>query len=103
MTEISIKVNHIVATSIENLTLDKLTLPSKHVLYIYYLLCFRKNQVKLQTLFNFGSENNAIIPVYAKKLGLYTYKTYVGAQKIAVSSLATYGMVISGVSNLRSA
>ena len=34
-------------------------------------------------------------PAYAKKLGLWTRKTYVGAQKIDGSLLATYGMVIA--------
>lgn len=40
------------------------------VLYIYYLLCFQKdNKYKLQTLINFGSKINAITPVYTAKLG----------------------------------
>ena len=35
-------------------------------------------------------------PAYAKKLGLKTRKTNVGAQKIDGSALETFGMVIAG-------
>ena len=42
-----------------------------------------------------GSEVNAMSPVYAKRLGLKTRKTNVGAQKIDGSALETFGMVIA--------
>ena len=42
-----------------------------------------------------GSEVNAISPAYAKRLGLKTRKTNVGAQKIDGSALETFGMVIA--------
>ena len=42
-----------------------------------------------------GSKVNAMSPTYAKKLGLKTWKTNVGAQKIDGSALATFGMVIA--------
>ena len=34
-------------------------------------------------------------PAYAKKLGLKTQKTYIGAQKIDSSALETFEMVIA--------
>ena len=42
-----------------------------------------------------GSKVNAISPAYAKRLGLKTWKTNVGAQKIDASALETFGMVIA--------
>ena len=42
-----------------------------------------------------GSKINAISPAYAKKLGLKTRKTNVGAQKTHGSALKTFGMVIA--------
>ena len=42
-----------------------------------------------------GSKVNIISPVYFKKLGLKTWKTNVGAQKIDSSILKTFGMVIA--------
>ena len=42
-----------------------------------------------------GSEVNVISPAYAERLGLKTWKTNVGAQKIDCSALETFGMVIA--------
>ena len=42
-----------------------------------------------------GSEVNAINYAYTKKLGLKTWKTNVGAQKIDGPALETFGMVIA--------
>ena len=42
-----------------------------------------------------GSEVNTISPAYAKRLGLKTRKTNVGAQKIDGSVLENFGMVIT--------
>lgn len=42
----------------------------KYMLCIYYLMQFKKNQVKVQVFLNFGSEVNIIILAYATKLGL---------------------------------
>lgn len=39
-------------------------------LYIYYIFCFKKNQVKIQALLDFGSEINAMAPTYAASLDL---------------------------------
>ena len=46
-------------------------------------------------MLNSGSEINAMSPVYAKKLGLKTWQTNVGAQKIDGSALEIFGMVIA--------
>ena len=60
---------------------------------IHYLLQFQKEQVK--ALLNSGSKVNAMNPALARKLGLKTRKTNVGAQKIDGSALETFGMVIA--------
>ena len=60
---------------------------------IHYPVRFQEEQVK--ALLDSGSEVNAMSPAYAKKLGLKTRKTNVGAQKIDGSALETFGMVIA--------
>ena len=67
------------------------------VLCIYYLVQFRKDKWKtIQALINSGNKVNAMTLAYVKKLGLWTPKTDVGAQKIDRSSLDTFEMVIAG-------
>ena len=63
---------------------------------IHYPVQFRKDKETIRALIDFGSEVNAMIPAYAKKLGLQTWRTDVKAQKIDKSSLDTFGMVIAG-------
>lgn len=75
---------------------DNSTLPLERMSCTYYLLCFKKDQRKIQALIDSSSEVNAMTPVYAKKLGFRTWKTDVGVQKIYNSSLTNYGMVIAG-------
>ena len=67
------------------------------VLYIHYLMQFRKDKERaiIQALINSGNEVNAITPAYAKQIDFWTRKTDVKAQKIDSSLLATYGMVIA--------
>ena len=63
---------------------------------IYHPVQFWKDQrATIQALNNSGSKINAMTPAYAKKLGLRTRKTDIGAQKIYGSLLKTYGMVIA--------
>ena len=64
---------------------------------IYYPVQFQENQgqEQVRALLNSGSEVNAMSPAYAKRLGLKTWKTNVGAQKIDGSALETFGMVIA--------
>ena len=46
-------------------------------------------------MLNNGNKVNAMSPAYAKRLGLKTWKTNVGAQKIDRTALETFGMVIA--------
>ena len=46
-------------------------------------------------MLNSGSKVNAINPAYAKRLGLKTRKTNIGAQKIDSFAFETFGMVIA--------
>ena len=63
--------------------------------YIHYPVQFQEDQERIRALLDSGSEVNAMSPVYTKKLGLKTWKTNVGAQKIDDSALKTFGMVIA--------
>ena len=66
------------------------------VQFIHYSVqCWKDNKVTLQALIDSGSEFNTMTLAYAKKLGLQTQKTNIGAQKIDNSLLKTYGMVIA--------
>lgn len=67
----------------------------KRVPCIYYPVLFQGDQEQVKTLLNSGSEVNAISFAYAKKLGLKTWKTNVGAQRIDGSTLETFEMVIA--------
>ena len=60
---------------------------------IYYPVQFQEKQVR--ALLDSGSKVNAMSPVYAKRLGLKTWKTNVRAQKIDDSTLKTFGIVIA--------
>ena len=62
---------------------------------IHYPVRFQENQEQIRALLDNGSEVNAMSPAYAKRLGLKTWKTNVGAQKIDGSALEIFGMVIA--------
>ena len=62
---------------------------------IHYPVWFQGDQKQIRTLLNSGSEFNVMSPAYAKSLGLKTWKTNVGAQKIDGSALEIFGMVIA--------
>ena len=73
----------------EDVTLERVS-------FIKYQVQFWKDETNtVQALIDPGSEVNAMHPNYAKKLGLPIRKTGVGAQKIDVSSLETFSMVIA--------
>ena len=67
----------------------------KKILCIYYLVWFQRGQEQVRALLNSGSEINAMNSAYAKRLGLKTWKTDIGAQKIDGSALESFGMVIA--------
>lgn len=52
------------------------------VLYIYYILYFKKDINKIVAFLDFGRQINAIPPVYIFKLGLKVYHTNIEAYKI---------------------
>ena len=62
---------------------------------ICYPIWFKKSEVQVQALTNFGSKVNVITPAYASKLGLKVYPTNVGAQKINGSTLKIFGIVLA--------
>ena len=74
----------------------------KRVPCIHYPVRFQEDsgqegqQQQVRALLDSGSEVNAMSPAYAERLGLKTWKTNVGAQKIDGSALETFGMVIAG-------
>lgn len=47
----------------------KVPLPLEHILYIYHLMWFKKNQVKVQALLDSGNKVNTMTSVYMAKLG----------------------------------
>ena len=51
----------------------------KRVSCIHYPVWFQKGQEQVRALLDSGSKVNAMSPAYAKKLGLKTQKTNVGA------------------------
>lgn len=51
----------------------------ERVLYIQYLIKFKKEQIEVQALINFGSKVNAIIQAYTAVLGLLIYPFDMGA------------------------
>ena len=72
----------------------------KKIPYIHYPVQFEEDQGQegqklVRVLLDSGSKINAMSPAYAKRLGLKTRKTRVGAQKIGGSALETFGMVIA--------
>ena len=67
---------------------------------IYYPIQFQENQgqesqEQVRALLNSSSKVNAISPAYVERLGLKTWKTNVGAQKIDGSILENFEMVIA--------
>ena len=67
---------------------------------IYYPLQFQEDQGQegqewIRALLDSGSKVNAMSLAYAKRLGLKTRKSDVGAQKIDGSALETFGMVVA--------
>ena len=60
---------------------------------IHYPVRFQEEQVRV--LLDSGSKVNTMSPAYAEKLGLKTWTTNVGAQKIDGSALEMFGMVIA--------
>lgn len=54
----------------------------KRVLFMQYLVKFKKSKTEIQDLIDSGSEINIISLVYTAILRLYIYSINIGAQKI---------------------
>lgn len=65
----------------------------KYIPCFYYLVQFKKNLVKFQTLLNFSNKVNAIIPAYAVKLSLKILLMNIKDPKINSSTLKIFEMV----------
>lgn len=63
--------------------------------YLYYLVLFNKKLV--QALINLDNKLNIISLTFAKKLGLWVWRTKVGIKKIDSSSLKIFEIVISSL------
>ena len=59
----------------KNITLD-------YILYIHYLICFKKNNQEIKLSIKIGSKIKVITSIYTLKLGFQAQKTDVKAQKI---------------------
>lgn len=74
----SMKTDFIIVFAINKFIADlKALIPSikafllfKRILYIYYLVYFRKDQIRIQILITSGNKVNIMILVYIKKLSL---------------------------------
>ena len=67
----------------------------ERVSYIHYPLRFQKDTIGVRALIDSDGEINAMILIYAAKLGLKLHLTTVVAQKIDSSTLKTFGMVLA--------
>lgn len=82
------------ALMIEASNKDKKTL--ERVLYIHYLLDFRKDKKnKIQALINLSSKVNTIAPRYITKISLKVCHINIGAQKIDGSTIKMFEIVLA--------
>ena len=70
----------------------------ERVLYIHYLIQFKKDRTQVQALVDLGSEVNTIHPSFAKQLDLSIRSTDVGAQKIDSTMQDTHEIVVAAFS-----
>lgn len=68
MTEASIEASLLSALSLEASIPDNVILPFKYIIYIYYLMRFKKKQAIIQNLIDSGSKINIKTLVYVAKL-----------------------------------
>lgn len=67
----------------------------EHVLFIKYLMKFKKVYTKVQALLNLDNKVNTMTLIYAIKLELCIYSTSIGAQKIDGFTFSTYNMILT--------
>lgn len=69
--------------------------PLEYVLCIYHPMRFKKNEVKVQTLLDFGGKINVMTLVYAAKLDLKVRAANVKVQKIDGCILEMFEIVLT--------
>lgn len=62
-----------------SIPVNNLALPLKRVPYIYYLMRFKKDQIKVQALLDSDSKIIIMIPTYTAKLSLKVWPTDIKA------------------------
>ena len=67
----------------------------ERILFIYYLLRFRKDNADIKALIDSGNEVNAMTLAYAPKLGLKVHHIDVGDQKIDSCPFKTFEIVLA--------
>lgn len=75
--------------------MENILLLLKQVLYIYYLMQFKNNQVKIQALINSGNKINAITKFYTAKLSFKVQLTNISAQKINYYIFKMFEIIIA--------
>lgn len=75
--------------------IDIFTLLFKQILYINYLIYFKKDSIKMQGPLHFCNKVNTIILAYVLKLALKIYLTNIKAQKIDGISLKIFEIVVA--------
>lgn len=78
ITKIGKKTSFIVALSFQVLAFNNFTLPLKHILCIYYLIYFKKNQTKIKALLDSNNKINIMTPTYVAKLDFKIWTTNIG-------------------------
>lgn len=71
------------------------TLLFNRISYNYYFIWFKKNQIKIHALLDFGIKVNTITPIHMAKLGFKVRSTNIKAQKIDSSTFKIFRMVLA--------
>lgn len=66
-----------------------------HMTFIQYLIQFKKNQAKIQTLLDFSSKVNVMTLAYAVSINSKVWLTNIEAQKIDGCTLQTFKLVLN--------
>lgn len=83
----------VLAISMPMIEVSRKNVVFDRVLYICYLIWFKKNEI--QALIDLNSKVNIMILAFAFKLGFRACRTDVGALKIDKSTLKTFKIVLA--------
>lgn len=95
MTEAEIEARLVMAPSFETSAPNNLNPPFKCIFCIHYLVWFKKDQAKVQTLIDSSNEINAMTLAYIARLGLKIRPINIGTQKLKGSNFKMFEMVIA--------